>query len=200
MKKTNISTKKIDAITIKLAMSGDFNIVLTAITKEDKKLSFFASNIKRSNKKQSIPEIFDICSFEIIEKEEDKLSKLKDYKFISNFKNLRDNFTKLCASTTLIEATNNLVKDGDTTKNIFKLLSSSLFLIDKEEETLKVFKILYDTLFELLVLLGFENRRLKKPASKKHLISLLNKIEEVSEQKLKSLSTLLETLPKSQKK
>lgn len=194
MKKNNVLTKHVDGIVLKYCHSGDRNLVFTILTSENTKISLFASNIKHSNRKLSSPEIFDICSFEIIESEE-TLNKLKDYKYILSFKNLREDFKKLCISTTLIEVFNNLIKEHDKTRNIFNLLKNSLFNLNNETHELNLFKILYETLFSLLVILGFENPKNKQAASKNNLLLLLNKVIDISETNLKSLEMLKQILP-----
>ena len=195
MKNLNILTKKIDGIILRYAESGDFNKVFTIITSENKKISLFAPNIKQAKKGQGLPEVLDICQFEIIESEE-KLNKLKDFKFIENYKNLREDFKKLCVSMTLIECTNNLIKEYDDCPNTFNLLKNTLNIINKENEELKIFKHLYDCLFSLLVILGFEDSKRKLIASKNNLILLLNKVIEISETNLKSLDMLMSILPR----
>lgn len=190
------NTTSIEGIVLRNSASSDYNTVFTLLTSNDIKISLFASNIKRTSKKQAMPEILDICKFELVESS-DKLNRLKDYKFIHSFNKLRENFTKLCASTLLIEAIDKLIKEDDINKNIYNLTKDALILINKENEDLKIFKILYDTLFALLVFLGFEHEKLKKPASKNHLITLINNIEGIIEMELKSKSSLLLILPKA---
>ena len=194
MKNLNISTKKIDGVVLRYAESGDYNKIFTILTSEDKKISLFAPNVKRAKKGQGAPEVLDICQFEIIESNEN-LNKLKDFKFIENYKNLRENFKKLCVSMTLMECTNNLIKEYDECKNAFNLIKNTLNVINKESEELKIFKHLYDCLFSLLVILGFEDSKRKLIASKNNLIQLLNKIIEISETNLKSLNMLMSILP-----
>ena len=72
---------------------------------------------------------------------------------------------------------------------------NTLNVINKESEELKIFKHLYDCLFSLLVILGFEDSKRKLIASKNNLIQLLNRIIEISETNLKSLNMLMSILP-----
>ena len=194
MKKINTLSKKIEGICIRLSSSGDSNLVLTIISNDDKKQSLFVQNAKKKKNLVSYPEIFDICNFEIVENDEN-LSKTKDFGFVFSPVNIRKNFVKLCSLTLIIEAFDNLIIDNDENKNIFILLKDCILNIENETENNLIFRATYDTLFSLLVILGFKNKYTKKPASKNNLIALIEKIEEIIEKELKSKKLFLECLP-----
>ncbi len=195
MKKNNVFTKSTEGIIIRCSQSGDHALVFDTLTLEDKKISLYFASAKKNT---GIFEIFDICSLEFTDSDS-SLKKLKDFNFILSPKNLRKDFTKFCATTTLFEVFDLLIKEDDVTCGTYKLLKSAILKIEEEQENLKILKILYDTLFSLLSVLGFENKLLKKPASKNNLLNLLEKIERILERKLKSTQALKELLPTKRK-
>ncbi len=191
MKKNNILTQTNEGIIIKSSKSGEKALVFTALTNDNEKISIYSANKK---KQLGSFEIFDICIFEFIENE-NVLKKLKNFDFVFSPKKLREDFVKFCSTSTLLEVFNVLTKEGDKTLGIYDLLKSSILKIENETETLKVFRTLYETLFYLLSILGFENKNNKKIASKKNLLEILKNIEHISEHSLKSIETLKMVLP-----
>lgn len=189
-----------DGIILRTYQSGDANLVLRVITKNNGKLILFAPFAKKSTKKLGKLDILDFGSFTYEEKQ-NEFKVLKEFQCYTSFPQLRNSLDKIIIATFLAEVFDIFVPENDPhSQELFDLFFYKLQEIEIKKELKYDLKLLFEAIWSLLTFSGHKPKKQYIIPSYNNLKSLIELAEGYAEKKFETTKEIIIILDRLKKK
>ena len=183
------------AIVIRTFASGDSDLALRLITAERGKMAAYASAARRTRKHGHHYEILDHGTFTLAGPRSGTLFRVRDYTPLKAFRNIREDLTRFTAASVLCECADRLLTEQAADGvNYYEILKLALAAVDEAVDSRAALRATFVALAALLRSTGFFAIDHEIAPSAKHLIDLIEKIEELNHKRLATRPALLQLL------
>ncbi|MBF0227438.1 MAG: DNA repair protein RecO [Desulfobacterales bacterium] len=149
-----MSSYSTSAIILKRIDYGDYDLILSLITKEQGKISAIAKYAKKSKKRfGGTLEHFSILNVTLKKGRENSLSILEEALLIKCFSNVRSDMVKTAYAFYWTEILNSWIKEGEKNEQVYELLNNTLVELNNGKISSDLMNIFFHIRF--LTLSGF---------------------------------------------
>ncbi|MBN8548432.1 MAG: DNA repair protein RecO [Deltaproteobacteria bacterium] len=183
----------LEGIIIRAHPSGESDLVLRIICRDEGKISAMAKHARTSKRRYgSRLDLFDRGSFEL-KKGRGSLLLVDKFSPAPAFRNLRDDLARLTIASVICESFDYLLLEGaGDGDDVFSLLNSGLEALDQTRTLKESLRACHTVLGNLLTLAGFLDPAQQPEPSAKNLFRLLQHLETCSEKELQSKASLIQ--------
>lgn len=172
---------RVEGIVIKRKNFGEADRILTVFTKQKGKIQLMAKGVRRiTSKRSSHIELLNYCTIGVYE---GRMLLLTEAECLNHHSDLKNDLRRAGYAFYICELVDGLLAEYQENREIFNLLSSTLFALEKSDSPKELIKRFEE---ELLTLLGFWSREQVFLEDSSALI------EDIMEKKIKTRKILLE--------
>lgn len=175
---------QLEGIVIKRYNVGEADRLLVLFTKEQGKLKVLGKGIRKiSSRRASHLEIFSQVNLSLHQNK--TIPYVLEAQIINNFRNIRQNLRKIAISYHLCEIINKLLPEKEKNEELYNSLIETLLLLEKENSSVKIRRIIRFFVNNLLTKLGYITYNQDTAYS-----LLMTEIESITEQPLSTIKLL----------
>ena len=183
------------AIVIRTFASGESDLALRLVTAERGKVAAYASAARSQRKRGHHYEILDHGTFTLAEPRSGNLLRVRDYSPLKAFRKIREDLTRFTAASVLCECADRLLTEQAADGvNYYEILKLALAAVDEAVDSRAALRATFVALAALLRSTGFCAIDHEITPSAKHLMELIEKIEELNNKRLATRPALLQML------
>lgn len=190
---STIPAQSLEGIIIRAYPSGESDLVLRVICRNEGKVSLLAKHARSSKRRYgSRLDLFDRGNFEV-KKGRGSLTLVDKFSPAPAFRNLREDLARLTIASVLCESFDYLLLEGaGDGDEVYSLLESGLQALDQTRTLKESLRVCHTVLGNLLSLAGFLDQAQQPEPSAKNLFKLLEHLELCAEKELQSKGPLRE--------